>query len=307
MRTEEEFKIFYENELRERLKKMEVLREPARKTIRARNRIGAAIVMVFVFLYITWFTGIPIAIIYGFYNYTIYRKHHMLEGQLLSSFKKEIIESIISFISETLTYQPERGITSYEYMESQFTKETSLSCYHDDLVTGKIDGIPIRFSELTVYYKDDESEDKLFKGMFIVSEFSKDFEGCVMLFTHTIDLMKTHKQLKERKRIQLEDSEFNQVFHCFADNDITARYILSASLKARLILFVKKIGKYPVRISFVDGKLFIGIARSKSFFEPVLSKPLDNYEEALTYFREISLATGIVQDLNLTNRIWTKE
>jgi hypothetical protein len=308
MCTEEEFKLFYEHNLQKRLQDMDSLRKPARKASKARNRNIAGLIIAVIFLQFTWYTGSALAVGYVIFNSIITRKYNNSEAQLRDTFKKEIIEAIIKFISPTLNYQPNKGISPYEYVYGQFTKEADIYGKYDDLVSGTIDDISIRFSELHIHVRTDEDPGpKIFQGLFLLTESTKDFTGCVMLLSRTINLSELANQPKSRKRIILEDYEFNQLFHCYADDDVTARYILSANLMARLVEFIRKFKKTPVRISFVDGRIYMAISHTKSLFEPVVSKPLDNYEEALAYFEEINIAVSIVKELNLSNKLWTKE
>ena len=108
------------------------------------------------------------------------------------------------------------------------------------------------------------------------------------------------------KLIKLEDPEFEKEFAVYGDNQVTARYILSTSLMERIMEFKKKTGR-PLHMSFVQSKVYIALSYDKNFFEPKIFNTILDFNLVLEYYNDLSLFIGIVEDLNLNNRIWTKE
>ena len=62
-----------------------------------------------------------------------------------------------------------------------------------------------------------------------------------------------------------------------------------------------------IYISFVDSKMYLGISHTKDLFEPVYLKSLTRFDVVRDYFDDLVLAAGIVEDMNLNTRIWTKQ
>ncbi|MHC4587019.1 MAG: DUF3137 domain-containing protein, partial [Planctomycetota bacterium] len=84
------------------------------------------------------------------------------------------------------------------------------------------------------------------------------------------------------------------------------RYILSTSLMERIVEFKKKTGR-KIYLSFVGSKVFVAVSYTKSLFEPRLFRTLVDFESVREYFEDLQLTIGIVDDLNLNTRIWSKQ
>jgi hypothetical protein len=106
--------------------------------------------------------------------------------------------------------------------------------------------------------------------------------------------------------IKLEDPEFESHFVVYGTDQIQARYILSMSLMERIVEFRKKTGR-KIYLSFVGSKVFAAVSYTKSLFEPRLFRTLLDFDPICEYFRDLQLAIGIVDDLNLNTRIWSKQ
>lgn len=105
--------------------------------------------------------------------------------------------------------------------------------------------------------------------------------------------------------IKLEDPEFEKMFVVYGDDQIEARYILSTSLMRRIVDFKKK-SKRTIYISFVGSKIYVAVSYSRNLFEPRIFKTLLAFSPIKEYFEDLELVYGLVEDLNLNNRIWTK-
>ena len=106
--------------------------------------------------------------------------------------------------------------------------------------------------------------------------------------------------------IQLEDPEFEKEFVVYGKDQIEARYILSLSLMQRILDFKRKTGQ-KIFLSFIDSKVFIGVWSDHVLFEPKILSTLLDFDLIREYFDDLQLAIGIVDDLNLNTRIWSKE
>ena len=74
----------------------------------------------------------------------------------------------------------------------------------------------------------------------------------------------------------------------------------------RIVAFkIKSKGK--INLSFINSKLFVAISISRDLMEPSYFKNINNYEVIKEYHDDLDLAIGIVSDLDLNTRIWTKE
>jgi len=99
---------------------------------------------------------------------------------------------------------------------------------------------------------------------------------------------------------------FEKEFAVYSTDQVEARYILSPALMHRMLEFRRKTGA-TVYFSFIGGKVNIGISSQKNRFEPRLFSTVLDIEMAREFVNDLQLALGIVEDLNLNTRIWTKE
>jgi hypothetical protein len=106
--------------------------------------------------------------------------------------------------------------------------------------------------------------------------------------------------------IKLEDPEFERCFVAYGNDQVQARYILSTSLMERIVAFRKKADR-PIYLSFVDSKVFVAVSYTRNLFEPKLLGTIMDFDRLCQYSEDLSLAVGIVDDLNLNTRIWTKQ
>ena len=106
--------------------------------------------------------------------------------------------------------------------------------------------------------------------------------------------------------IRLEDPRFEKEFCVYGEDQVEARYILTPSLMERIMAFKNKWNK-DVHLSFLDSRVYIAISMYKDLFELRPFKPAADYAFLEESLRFLTLLTGVVDDLNLNTRIWTKE
>lgn len=238
-----------------------------------------------------------------------------------SDFKKEIIERIVKFVSPELHYDAKSYVNYDSFRNSRIFMKSADRYRGDDLVHGMLDKTKIWFSEIKAEYEttstdsDGKTSKKwhtIFKGLFFVADFNKHFntstvvlpnrlgKGALANFFNKINLT------RKEKHISLEDPDFNKQFVVYSMDQVEARYILSPALMQRLTSFKQK-HKPPMYISFVNSLLYVAIAYKRDLFEPRYLSKIADYQKIKQYFEDIHLAVSIVEELNLNNRIWTKE
>ena len=151
------------------------------------------------------------------------------------------------------------------------------------------------------------------QGLFFIADFNKKFSGRTFVLPDTAErlfgdagaffqsLSKGRGEL-----VKLEDPEFERMFVVYGDDQVESRYILSTSLMQRIVEFRKKTGR-PIYLSFVGTQVFVAVSYRKALFEPRVFTSILHFKSAETYFDDLVLAVGIVEDLNLNTRIWSKQ
>lgn len=235
------------------------------------------------------------------------------------SFKNKIITKITAYMDENLAYSPEGTVPKEAFMRSAIFQQSCEYYKGEDHFNGMLDKTAVEFSEVVAKHKTSsgtgsdrkESYSTIFKGIFFVADFNKNFQGHTVVLPDTAEklLGKFGQRLQgmssRGKLVKLEDPEFEKEFCVYADDQVEARYILSTSLMQRILEFKRK-WNTKVFLSFRDSKVYIAIRMNKNLFETRLFKSIVDYKfiEENTYF--LTLLTGIVDDLNLNTRIWTK-
>ncbi|MDQ7067482.1 MAG: DUF3137 domain-containing protein [Sulfurimonas sp.] len=152
-----------------------------------------------------------------------------------------------------------------------------------------------------------------FKGLFLVSEFPKHFSGTTLILPDTAqstfgDFIGSFLQEYNFSRedlIKLDNVAFEKEFVVYGTDQIEARYILSPTLMEN-ILYFKKRSQHPLSLSFKGGKIYMAIEYNKDLFEPSVFHSLLKYKIAMEYVETLHLAIGIVKELKLNQKLWSK-
>jgi hypothetical protein len=241
--------------------------------------------------------------------------------RIKDDFKNIIVAKLVKYIDESLEYNHTGFIPQNEYMQSLLFTRRPDRYNGDDLVQGVIGKTNIRFSELHSEYKTTTKTKNgtqthwhtIFKGIFIVADFHKDFKFRTLILPDTAEKMfgrfgrKLQKMAAPIGRlVQLEDVEFEKHFVVYSEDQVEARYLISTAMMQRILDYKKKWNR-SLYVSLIDSKLFLAVHLNKDLFEPRYFNTLlgiKNYEEMLGY---LNLIIDVVEDLNLNTRIWSKE
>jgi len=315
----ENFREFYETTLKPDLEVIDHERKKANK--RALTIISATVATVIleivlipsgaealraIILVLTFFAGLVIAANVS----KNYRKEY----------KSKIISRITGFLDGGLVYSPGRMVPFSEFMKSGIYSVSIDSYTGEDHFAGKIGKTDMEFSEVTAKHLNTTQQTRenkqeytiIFSGIFIIADFNKNF------LTHTLVLPDTAEKIfgkfgqtlqsigaGKKKLVRLENPDFEKEFCVYADDQVEARYILTPSLMERILAYKRK-WKSKISLSFCDSKVYIAISTNKNLFEARIFKPVADYSFMEENLRFLILLTGIVEDLNLNTRIWTK-
>jgi hypothetical protein len=326
MKTLREFESFFYNELLDKLSELEKERKRIRfwvslfillsilaaiTVIGFYGRSGKFVAsMVFMFILVI---GVCLFSIWTLFSKGVSRN-------FVYRFKRMIIESIIHFIEPELVYNPKSHVTWLDFQRSDLFRERIDRYTGEDLVYGRYGETELRFSEIKAEKKLNISEQKkddrwqtIFQGTFLIADFHKDFYGrTVILPDFAEKIFGPAGQFFQSFRvnrgnlIKLENPDFEKSFVVYGSDQIESRYILSPSLMERILQYREKVG-VPVLFSFVNSYIFVAIPSKRNLFEPNLLKNLTDFNCVKTYFEDLALLIGVVEDLNLNTRIWSKQ
>ena len=232
-------------------------------------------------------------------------------------FKQNVIKPLIHAIDKELSYNSTHHLSERLFNRSDlFSSPDRMN--GNDYVKGLIDGTKIEFSDLHAEKRHRNSKGKdnwstIFKGLFIVAEFNKNFHGKTIVLPDTAqstfgDLIGSWLQSNNFSReelVKMDDNNFEKEFVVYSSDQVEARYILSHSLMKKLLLFKQK-SKHPVYISFIGNHIHMAIYYDKDLFEPSIFRSLLEYKIAMEYVKTLHLAIGIVDELKLNQKLWSK-
>lgn len=264
------------------------------------------VVLIFVLIGCAIVGGIAFAVIGGGYK---------------SEYKQRVISRIIGFLEPGLSYQPTGLIDEHTFKTSALFTQGIDRYNGEDLVQGMVGKTQIAFSEIHAEYKTTTRDSKghtqthwhtIFKGLFFIADFNKDFRSQTVVLPDTAEKlfggfgkMLQSWNVARADLIKLEDPEFEREFVVYGSDQIEARYILSTSLMQRILDYQHKTG-LKLHLSFTGSKVTIALPMTKNCFEPKYFAATD-FTSIAEYYHDLNLVIGIVDDLNLNTRIWTKE
>jgi hypothetical protein len=233
-------------------------------------------------------------------------------------FKAKIIEPLIKEIDSNLSYTPKMHIPEQHFTRSKLFTSSPDRVSGNDYVRGKIDGIEIEFSDFHAQKKHKDSKGRtswstMFQGLFIISEFNKNFKGTTVVLPDTaestfgnyIGSWLQSNNFGRNELIKMDNIAFEKEFVVYATDQIEARYILTPLLMQKLLNY-KKRSKEDTFISFNANKIYLAIDYRKDLFEPSVFHSLLKYKIAMEYVETLHLAIGIVEELKLNQKLWSK-
>jgi hypothetical protein len=179
------------------------------------------------------------------------------------------------------------------------------------------------FSEVHAEYKSTHTDNKgnthtewhtIFKGLLFTADFNKDFRHVTVVLPDVAEkllgrfgrALQGATFMSDLKLVKLEDPDFEREYVVYSQDQIEARYILSPALMKRLYDFKMRTRK-ELYFSFVGSRVCVAIPYNEDLFEPKVFQTLLDFSVVERYFSDLQFAVGIVEDLNLNTRIWSKE
>lgn len=315
MKTLDQLREFYETTLLPDLRSLEERRRAAARQMLVLGCVAVAVVgLVLVLLPRTGAVGLllVVAVLIG----AGVVGSRVTKG-FRGVFKAAVIARLVRFLDEDLQYSPNQGLPQSVFEQASLFKQRIDRYTSEDQVVGKVGATETTFSEVHAQYKTRDGKGHtqwhtIFQGILFVGDFNKDFRGRTVVLPDTAERLLGG--LGQRLQswtpgrddlVRLEDPEFEREFVVYGSDQIEARYVLSTSLMERILQFKRKTGK-RICLSFVGSKVFVALPYTKNLFEPRLFSTLLDFGTVAQYFEDLQLAMGIVEDLNLNTRIWSK-
>lgn len=229
-------------------------------------------------------------------------------GKLKTYYKGRIITPIVGAICQEAEYKPAEGIDEKIFCSCGLFTTRPDRYGAEDMIAGRVGATRFSFSEVhaeekrvthtgkstTTYWAD------IFRGFLFVADFNKEFAGRTIVTRSHLFSFSTPGQ-----RARLEDPAFEKRFDVYTTDQIEARYILTPSLMKRI---TELDAAYDNRLtmSFHNASLVVAIPDSVDHFEASVWRSVLNRNVFEREFGTIRQLVGIVDELNLNLRIWSK-
>jgi hypothetical protein len=232
------------------------------------------------------------------------------QDQYLADFKRNIIWPLIQLVSPDLEYDPNDGITKYQFITTGIYDGMIDDYRSEDMIRGVIGETNISFCEVLATRHAGRHAETIFSGIIVIADFNKNFNGKTIIRPTAANLGQFGKWVTEigheNAIVHLENVEFEKKFEVYGSDQVEARYIITPLLMEKLLQIEKEFNT-PITVSFVQSFICIGIPHDGDLFEPRLLKSVTDTDYLEEYYHYLMLVTGLVNELNLNTRIWTKE
>lgn len=264
-----------------------------------------------------WWLGMALALIGGGVAFVLFR------GDWSERFKTTLVPLVLDHLAPGLSYDPNAFVGMDGFLASRLCEKRIDRYRGEDMVTGRIGATEIAFSEVHAEHREEYTDNKgrrhtrwvtLFRGLFFVGDFNKHFEGVTVVVPDTAErmlgswlgnLLQKANFGRSGELVKLEDPDFEKVFAVYGSDQVEARYILTPALMRRLLDFRTRTGR-AISVSFAESCVFVAVSQVRDLFEPRLFGSLMEPAWVRGYVDDLAMAVGIVEDLNLNTRVWTK-
>jgi hypothetical protein len=235
-------------------------------------------------------------------------------GNFVSSYKQQVMPLLLESIGSGFYYNPAGSIDVDEFEVSGLYRRPD-RFKGQDYVSGQLDKTAFRFSlvhaeeeiETTTTDSDGETTtetryDTIFRGLFFSADFNKHFSGHTRVQAGGTGILSGLRS----GLVKLEDPEFSRSFTVTSNDQVEARYILSPALMRRLLDLRNRFDS-KVQAAFVGSRVMLAVPARMNLLQPRFFRRADDPEVVMGYLGFLQNAIGLVEDLNLNTRIWTKQ
>jgi len=248
------------------------------------------------------------------------------EGRFAERFKLGLLPELMAEIYPEFTYKPTEKVKEEAILFSGLFGRKLDKIYGEDYFEGKLNGIGMRFSELTLKKKKygmkefmgdvadevlssifgggddfDDGPDHLvsvFKGLYFHLGFHVDFKGSIIIQTRQSQWRKVFKKAYKQGRelTSSGDAAFDQVFEIYLSPGLELEYVLLPAMRTHLLKLQASIAP-DLAAAMRDGQMFVAIPWQKDLLEADLAKGIPTLADFDTYIEEVELIKGVVKQM----------
>lgn len=220
-----------------------------------------------------------------------------ISGDIVNGIVNEVLDNAIYAAPYRLS--DEIIVSSHMVLPQPYDKISG-----SDFINGEYKGLLLKMSDIDLTRRvstgdDDETDERVFDGQWLMCDFGKALSGEV----HVSQITKSMPDSVKRQRIRMENEQFNEKFVVTADDPEEAFYVLTPHMM-EYILSLEKKNKGIIYMSFLrDGKFHIAVNSGEDFFE--LGKKEPDYETLRQIFLDqLRWYTDIIDVLRLEPNLY---
>lgn len=229
-----------------------------------------------------------------------------------SAYKAYFVESALNRTFTDIHYDHASGLPESTLMNTGMVN-TGDVYNSNDLTTGKYKDVSFVQADVHIQEEHTDSDGDttyvtIFKGRFMIFEFPKKFNFRLEVVEKWFGANRIPGRDKTTgrkfERIEVESTEFNQIFKAYAEDGFEAFYLLDPAFINNMLTLANQY-KGKIMLGFIDNKLLVGLKDGKDAFEPPsIFSTIDEQAEASKITSDIHLITNFVDTLKLNRKLF---
>ncbi|AZQ62404.1 DUF3137 domain-containing protein [Flammeovirga pectinis] len=321
MKSFEEFKAFFKENIKPQLEDLEAKRFQMHNK---RLQFGG---LTFLMIFIAWILvylnqihdyGLYFMCIFAPFASHLYFKNNFLDETIEEEYKELVVREMIRFMDPSLHYEPEDFIPINEWIRSGVDPLIPDIYTGDDLITGSIDGINITVSEVEVakqlppknkWYLNKKKQEEaktetIFHGFFMIVELKEPPASDVYIFEDDIQKHWGHlgRLIEEKDErygtyVPIKHPKYREIFKVYAENRAAAESSLKDDFIEKLYK-IKKHFKAKVNCVVKNDKMYVFLDIRKELFKVDTTHSLTRSFILKSLYNDLYMILTVTHTLN---------
>ena len=253
------------------------------------------------FLWVMLFTTIPLIIVLTI----VYKIIHLILTKGMQSEYTNIVNMQILNQYENFKYNKDDYIQETDFNKSELYRKEVYKYSGSDLLylDHKDMTLSMSFVNAVSNTSNQNTSSQIYKGLFVVADFHTHFRGKSIILEQ---LVYEINSINDFELIHIKDTEFEKEFTVYSTDEVSSKKLISPFMIEQIKELKQKI-KSAIRLSLIEGKLYISIQNSRDFFQLDYSQPLNRYPSIQSDITIIESIMDIIANLKQNERLWMGE
>lgn len=213
--------------------------------------------------------------------------------------KKGMMDAFLSFFGNFL-WSCKDSISKIEIEDSKLVdKFTKMK--HDDYFSGEHRGLSVEISEVELTWGSGRNSNTIFNGIFVKLGMNKKFNShTIIVEDNPVKGFFAKSFQTDMQKVELEDVEFEKEFDVYGQDQVEARYLITAGFIERFKNLKEVYKTTNIKAAFLDNSIIIAIPCKRDMFRlGALTKPVSDTGQIQELFDEFVAVLSLVDLLDL--------